>query len=189
MSKPKTHIKETSIMRSRQSFKHLKSLTLSSGLIAIVAISACASPTPETKPANPFPNPPSTSEPKANASAPANPKANEKTNDQAGKPNQGGQVIEVGAYHLELVTINEEGGVHIDLFLQNGSDHSPIPDAKVSAQVQLPNDTKKSLDLPYKADGKHYGALLSETVAGEYKVVILSDIKGEKINGRFSFKR
>lgn len=184
-------------MQLRKSLKHLKSLTLSSGLIGIMAITACASPTPETKPPNPFPNSPSTSEPKANASAPANPKASEKArekasgkaNDQVGKPNQGGQVIEVGAYHLELVTINEEGGVHIDLFLQNGSDHSPIPDAKVSAQVQLPNGSKKALELPYKADGKHYGALLSETISGEYKVVILSEIKGEKINGRFSFKR
>lgn len=180
-------------MQLRQSLKHLKSLTLSSGLIGIMAIAACASPAPETKPPNPFPTAPSTSEPKANASAPANlkasEKASEKAKDQAGKPNQGGQVIEVGAYHLELVTINEEGGVHIDLFLQNGSDHSPIPDAKVSAQVQLPNGSKKALELPYKADGKHYGALLSETISGEYKVVILSEIKGEKINGRFSFKR
>jgi hypothetical protein len=178
-------------MRSWQSLKYLKSLTLSSGLIGIMAIVACASPTPEPKPAppNPFPNSTS-SEPQATASSQANSKANEKANDQtSGKPNQGGQVVEVGAYHLELVTINEEGGVHIDLFLQNGSDHSSVPDAKVSAQVQLPNGTKKSLDMPYKADGKHYGALLSETVVGEYKVVILSDIKGEKINGRFSFKR
>ncbi len=174
-----------------QSLKHLKSLTISSGLIAIIAIAACASPAPETKPANPFPN--ASAEPKANPAAQASPKANdkanEKANEKAGKPNQGGQVIEAGAYHLELVTINEETGVHIDLFLQNGGDHSPIPDAKVSAQVQLPNGTKKALDLPYKEDGKHYGALLSETTAGEYKVVILSEIKGEKINGRFSFKR
>ncbi|WP_271253842.1 hypothetical protein [Pseudanabaena sp. Chao 1811] len=167
----------------------LKSLAISSGLIGIIAIAACASPAPESKPANPFPNSPSSSEPKANASATASPKASEKVNEKAGKPNQGGQVVESGAYHLELVTINEEGGVHIDLFLQNGSDHSPIPDAKVSAQVQLPNGTKKALEMPYKEDGKHYGALLSETIAGEYKVVILSEIKGEKINGRFSFKR
>jgi hypothetical protein len=177
-------------MRSLQS---LKFLMLSSGLV--IAIAACSSPTPETKtaPPNPIPTPSNTTEP-TKVTAPKNSdKASEKPSDKGSenhsKPNQGGQVVEVGAYHLELVAINEDGGVHIDLFLQNGSDHSPIPDAKVSAQVQLPNGTKKSLDMPYKADGKHYGALLSETVAGEYKVVILSEIKGEKINGRFAFKR
>jgi hypothetical protein len=174
-----------------RSLKSLKSLTVVSSLIGIIAIAACSSPTPETKPAppNPFPTPANTSEP-TKAAAPKNSdKASDKPSENHGKANQGGQVVEVGAYHLELVAINEDGGVHIDLFLQNGSDHSPIPDAKVSAQVQLPNGTKKSLDMPYKADGKHYGALLSETIAGEYKVVILSEIKGEKINGRFAFKR
>jgi hypothetical protein len=176
-------------MRTLQS---LKSLTLSSGVI--IAIAACSSPTPETKssPSNPISSPANPSE-LTKATAPKNidkgEKPSDKTSENHGKPNQGGQVVEVGAYHLELVSINEDGGVHIDLFLQNGSDHSPIPDAKVSAQVQLPNGTKKSLDMPYKEDGKHYGALLSETIAGEYKVVILSEIKGKKINGRFTFKR
>ena len=169
----------------------LKSLTIASGLICLIAIAACSSPTPEAKtaPPNPIPTPANTSEP-IKAIAPKNSdKTSDKPSENHSKANQGGQVVEVGAYHLELVTINEDGGVHIDLFLQNGSDHAPIPDAKVSAQVQLPNGTKKSLDMPYKADGKHYGGLLSETVAGEYKVVILSEIKGEKINGRFGFKR
>jgi hypothetical protein len=170
-----------------RSLNSLKSLTIVSSLISIIVIAACSSPTPETKTAPP--NPVNTSEPtKANA-----PKNSDKPSDKASgnhsKASQGGQVVEVGAYHLELVAINEDGGVHIDLFLQNGSDHSPIPDAKVSAQVQLPNGTKKTLDMPYKADGKHYGAFLSETIAGEYKAVILSEIKGEKINGRFAFKR
>ncbi len=178
-----------------RSLKSLKSLTISPVLIGIIAIAACSSPTPETKssPSNPIPTPANTIEPtKATATKnidKVSEKPSDKTSENHGKPNQGGQVVEVGAYHLELVAINEDGGVHIDLFLQNGSDHSPIPDAKVSAQVQLPNGTKKSLDMPYKADGKHYGALLSETIAGEYKVVILSEIKGEKINGRFAFKR
>ncbi|TYQ25311.1 hypothetical protein PseudUWO311_16005 [Pseudanabaena sp. UWO311] len=182
-----------------RSLKSLKSLTIVSSLICLIAIAACSSPTPETKPAPPNPiqtsaNPSASTKATAPKSSDKNSdqasdKPNDKTSENHGKANQGGQVVEVGAYHLELVSINEDGGVHIDLFLQNGSDHSPIPDAKVSAQVQLPNGTKKSLDMPYKADGKHYGALLSETIAGEYKVVILSEIKGEKINGRFAFKR
>lgn len=170
-----------------RSLKSLKSLTISPVLIGIIAIASCSSPTPETK--SSLPNPISTPANPSEQTKATAPKNSDKPNENHGKANQGGQVVEVGAYHLELVAINEDGGVHIDLFLQNGSDHSPIPDAKVSAQVQLPNGTKKSLDMPYKADGKHYGALLSETIVGEYKVVILSEIKGEKINGRFAFKR
>lgn len=32
-------------------------------------------------------------------------------------------------------------------------------------------------------------ALLPEADVGEYQVVVLSDIQGEKVNGRFLFKR
>jgi len=156
---------------------YFKLILIGSGLIGL--LSACSSPTPQATAPIPIATAPTNSKTEPS-------KAAAKPSENHSKPNQ---VVEVGTYHLELVAINEDGGVHIDLFLQNGSDHSPIPDAKVSAQVQLPNGTKKSLDMPYKADGKHYGGLLSETIAGEYKVVILSEIKGQKINGRFAFKR
>jgi len=105
------------------------------------------------------------------------------------KPKQGGQVIETGAYHLELVTAKEEGGTHIDFFLQKADTHESVADAKVTAQIQLPDGTQKSLDLAYDAAGKHYTVNLDGKTAGEYKVVVLTDIKGEKVNGRFSFKR
>ncbi len=52
---------------------------------------------------------------------------------------QGGQVIESGPYHLELVTGKETSGTHLDLFLQKGDNHEAIPSAKVTAQVQLPD--------------------------------------------------
>ena len=164
----------------------LKAILIGSGLIGLLA--ACSSPTATTPVPTATAPTNAKTEPSKAAVKPSE-KSNEKPSEKPSKVNQGGQVVEVGAYHLELVTINEEGGVHIDLFLQNGSDHSPIPDAKVSAQVQLPNGTKKSLDMPYKADGSHYGAFLSKTIAGEYKVVVFSEVKGEKINGRFAFKR
>ena len=102
---------------------------------------------------------------------------------------QGGQIIESGPYHLELVSLPEDSGVHLDFFLQTGSDHQAIPDAKVTGQVQLPNGEQKPLDFTYDAEGKHYFAVLPEKAPGEYKVVIQSDIKGEKVNGRFSFKQ
>ncbi|MBD2121796.1 hypothetical protein [Trichocoleus sp. FACHB-262] len=102
---------------------------------------------------------------------------------------QGGQVVESGPYHLELVTAKEAVGTHIDFFLQKGDNHEPVANAKVTAQVQLPDGSQKSLDMKYDAQGQHYAAILPESNAGEYKVAILSDIGGEKVNGRFSFKQ
>lgn len=102
---------------------------------------------------------------------------------------QGGQIIESGPYHLELVTVNETDGTHIDFFLQKGDNHTPISNAKVTAQVQLPDGSQKALDLKYDASGKHYYTMLPGMVAGEYKVAILSDIQGERVNARYTFKR
>jgi hypothetical protein len=102
---------------------------------------------------------------------------------------QGGQVIEVGAYHLELVTQKEDSGTHLDLYLQKGDNHEAIPNANVTAQVQLPDGSQKNLDLKYDADGKHYTALLSEKLTGQYQVKMTADINREKVNGRFSFNQ
>jgi hypothetical protein len=98
-------------------------------------------------------------------------------------------VIESGDFHLELVTAKEESGTHIDFFLLKGENHESIPDAKVTAQVQFPDGTQKSFDLAYDAPEKHYTVKLDSKAVGEYKVAILTDIKGEKVNGRFSFKQ
>ena len=70
-----------------------------------------------------------------------------------------------------------------------GDNHESVADAKVSAQIQLPDGTQKSLNLAYDAAEKHYTVKLDSKAAGEYKVAILTDIKGEKVNGRFSFKQ
>lgn len=102
---------------------------------------------------------------------------------------QGGQVIESGPYHLELVTGVETTGTHLDLFLQKGDNHEAIPNAKVTAQVQLPDGTEQSLDMKYDANEQHYTAILPGATAGEYNVAILSDISGEKVNARYSFMR
>jgi hypothetical protein len=102
---------------------------------------------------------------------------------------QGGQVIEVGVYHLELVALPEPGGVHLDFYLQTGDTHKAIPGATVTAQVETPNGEQRTLELPYDAPGEHYAAFLPAEVSGEYKVAILTDIQGEKVNGRFTFNR
>ena len=104
-------------------------------------------------------------------------------------PAQGGQVVEVGTYHLELVTSSETNGTHLDLFLQNGDTHEAIEGATVTGQVQLPNGSQKEIEFEYDAEGKHYTAMLSEAASGEYKVAVLTDIDGEKVNGRFSFTK
>lgn len=105
------------------------------------------------------------------------------------KPKKGGQVVESGAYHLELVPEQEEKGTHLDFYLQRGDNHEAIPNAKVTAQVQTPDGTQKTLPLKYDAEGKHYAALLTGNASGQYQVKVTADIKGEKVNGRFSFKK
>ena len=102
---------------------------------------------------------------------------------------QGGQVVEAGPYHLELVTLKESNGIHLDFYLQKGDTHEAIPDATVTGQIQLPDGTQKDVDFEFDAEGGHYVATLPETIAGEYNVAVLTDINGEKVNGRFSFSQ
>lgn len=123
------------------------------------------------------------------AASPLETVAKKKLISQHSKPNQGGQVVESGKYHLEFVPAPEANGTHIDLFLQRGDNHQAIPNAKVTAQVQMPDGTQKTLPLKYDAKGKHYTALLSSKASGQYQVKINADIKGEKVNGRFTFKK
>lgn len=107
----------------------------------------------------------------------------------ASKQSRGGQVVEQGAYHLELVPEKEKDGVHLDFYLQKGDNHQAIPNAKVTGQVQLPNGTQKNLTFKYDADGKHYTVLLPEKASGQYQVRMTAEMNGQKVNGRFSFKQ
>ncbi|HEY9761402.1 MAG TPA: hypothetical protein V6D07_02695 [Trichocoleus sp.] len=133
--------------------------------------------------------------PTATAPSPAKSPAAEPTQAPAADPktgdgvSQGGQVIESGPYHLELVTVKESGGTHLDFYLQKGDTHEAVTGAAVTAKVQLPDGTEKTVNLEYDAEGKHYFALLPETAPGEYQIVVLTDIAGEKVNGRFNFKQ
>jgi len=104
-------------------------------------------------------------------------------------PSQGGQVVEVGNYHMELVTLPEASGTHLDLFLQTGDTHEAIEGATVTGQVRLPDGTQKQVEFEYDAEGEHYTAMLPEAAAGEYQIAVLTDINGEKANGRFTFTK
>ncbi len=110
-------------------------------------------------------------------------------NEKEGEHSHGGQVIESGQYHLEFVAEPNDDGTHMDFYLEKGEKHEKVSDAKVTAQIQLPNGEQKTIPLEYEADEKHYHAILPEKASGEYKVAILSEVNGEKVNGRFSFKR
>ncbi len=162
----------------------LKASAMTITALGLLFLGACSSDNQATNSAStPAASAPALTQPSTAASPAVKPESGEKHG------GQGGQVIESGPYHLELVTGKETSGTHLDLFLQKGDNHEAIPNAKVTAQVQLPDGTQQSLDMKYDAGDKHYTAILPSAAAGEYKVVILSDINGEKVNARYSFMR
>ncbi|BAZ19161.1 hypothetical protein NIES4073_00310 (plasmid) [Kalymmatonema gypsitolerans NIES-4073] len=101
----------------------------------------------------------------------------------------GGQVVETGSYHLEFVPEKEANATHMDLYLLTGDNHETVPNAKVTAQVQLPGGQQKTIPFTYDAKDKHYTGLLNEKASGQYQVKITADIKDEKATGRFNFNR
>lgn len=105
-----------------------------------------------------------------------------------GDKKAGGQVVNLGQYHLEFNPDIQKDSTHLDMNLHGDQDQE-ITDAKLTAQIQLPDGTKKTLPIPYNTEEKQYTAKLPETATGDYKVVIQTDLKGEKLNGRFSFNR
>ena len=105
----------------------------------------------------------------------------------AAKGVNGGQVVNSGAYYLEFVPEKEATGTHLDLYLQKGDKKEPVPDAKVTAQVQLPNGKQQTLALKYDPEGKHYAVVFPGKEPGQYPVKMNADINGEKVDGRFTF--
>ena len=162
----------------------LKASAMTITALGLLLLGACSSGNQATNSASsPVVSAPAETQPSTVASPAAKAEAGEKHG------GQGGQVIESGPYHLEFVTAKETTAPHIDFFLQKGDNHEPISNAKVTAQVQLPDGSQQSLPMKYDVGDKHYTAILPSAAAGEYKVAILSDIDGEKVNGRFSFKQ
>lgn len=161
--------------------KSLKSFFLVGSSLGLLFLTACNSGSQTTNSGN---------SPAANTSVAASPSSPAMSDEKAhGEMAGKGMVVESGPYHLELLPEKEAEGTHLDLFLQRGDNHEAVPDAKITAQVQLPDGSQKSLDMKYDTEGKHYTVLVPGAATGEYKVAILSDIKGEKVNGRFSFNQ
>ncbi len=163
--------------------KSIKSLLMVIGSVSLIFLGACGNNNQATN---------SDSSPTVQPAESTAQKTEAVKTDASGHapvPQAGGQVVESGLYHLEFVPVKEESGTHLDFYLQKGDNHEAIPNAKVTAQVQLPDGTQKTLPLTYDAKGKHYAALLSEKAGGQYQVKVTSDINGQKVNGRFNFSR
>ncbi len=111
-----------------------------------------------------------------------------KTEEKHGE-SHGGQVVETGDYHLEFVPEKEATATHLDLYVLKGKNHQTVPDAKVTAQIQLPDGKQKTIVFTYDAKDKHYTAKITEKGIGQYQVKVTADVKGEKINGRFTFNQ
>jgi hypothetical protein len=130
---------------------------------------------------------PNTATPTAETAPPAATTAKAESR-KTGK-SKGGQVVESGKYHLEFVPLTSSNDTHLDLYLQKGDTHEAIPNAKVTADVQLPDGKLKTIPLSYDASGKHYAAVLKGKVTGQYQVKITATIGSEKADGRFNFDR
>lgn len=101
----------------------------------------------------------------------------------------GGQVVETGDYHLELVPIPEDSGIHLDFYVQTRDDLETIPNATVTAQIQLPDGQEMEIPMEYDAPGEHYFAFLPSQASGDYLVVMLTEVEGTRTNARFRFSQ
>jgi hypothetical protein len=94
-----------------------------------------------------------------------------------------------GKYHIELKPDLDKDSIHLDTKL-HGEQDKEITDAKLIAQVQLPDGSNKTLPVLYNTEEKQYTAKLpASATKGDYKVVLQVNVKGEKFNSRFSFKQ
>ena len=157
--------------------KSLKSNLIILGSVGLLFLVACnkgdqASDT-NSSPASP----PVASQPASSAPAPASANASV------------GSVLEVEGYRFEFGSEKKATGTHLYLYLQKKDKKEPVPNAKVTAQVQLPNGKQQTLALKYDAEGKHYAVVFPGKDAGSYPVKVTADINGEKVDGRFTFNQ
>jgi hypothetical protein len=172
--------------------KKINTILLSLSTASLMFLAACNNSTPTSSTSTP----PAESEPitktspsPAPTSAPTTETSTETSTEDHSQPTAGGQVVEVGKYHLEFVPEAEADQFHLDFYLQSGDTHEPVADAQVTGQVQLPSGEQKSVDFTYDAEGGHYTTVLTTAESGAYQAVIQTDINGEKVNGRFAFNK
>ncbi|MBD2772329.1 hypothetical protein [Iningainema tapete] len=159
--------------------KSLKSGLVVLGSVGLVFLVACSG-TQENTASN------TESSPAANTSKTETGKSHSQINHSDKEHSHGGQVVETGQYHLELVTHKEDKGSHLDFIIERGEKHEIVSNAKVTAQVQQPDGTQKSLDFKYDTQSKVYTASLPSNAPGQYPIKVTADVNGEKVNGRFT---
>jgi hypothetical protein len=162
--------------------RYLSSGILIAASVGLLILGGCGkeNKTGDAAPTNAAPS--SETKPTTTASKPANDMAKSHM-----APRKGGQVVESGKYHLELVPEKEASGTHLDFYLLQGDKHEIMPNAKVTADIQLPNGQQKTTPFSYDASGKHYAAVVNEKATGQYQVKITSTIGSEQVDGRFKF--
>ncbi len=98
------------------------------------------------------------------------------------------QTVEIEGYHIELDSHKKDKVTHLDIAVQKGEKHEPVVNAQVKAQLNMPDGSSKTIELPYNAPEKTYGADISDLPSGDYKLVAQLEIEGKKSNARFSLK-
>ncbi|MGL5064527.1 MAG: hypothetical protein ACRC62_31445 [Microcoleus sp.] len=166
--------------------KALKSNLMVLGSVGLLFLGSCSQGEKASEPNNSPTSAPAASQTEP-APATASPAVTAKT--EHPKTSQGGQVVESGAYYLEFLTQKEATGTHLDLYVKKGDKREPVPNAKVIAQVQLPNGKQQTLELKYDAEGKHYYGIFPGKEAGQYPVKVTANINGEKVDGRFNISQ
>jgi hypothetical protein len=172
--------------------KFIKTSLIILGCVGAISLGACSSD-PATKTESTTTSSTTSSTPAVKTETTA--KAEEKHTEGDGydhskdkKDHHSGQVVQVGKYHVEFKPDPDKDAMHLDTVLHDDKDQQ-ITDAKLIAQVQLPDGSSKTLPLAYNTGEKQYTASLPVAVAGDYKVVMQVDVKGEKFNSRFNFKK
>jgi uncharacterized lipoprotein YmbA len=102
---------------------------------------------------------------------------------------KGGQVVESGKYHLELIPEKSANETHLDLYVQKGDGHESVTDAKVSGEIQSPDGQSKPISFTYDAEGKHYAGVVPGKTTGAYQLKVTASVGADKADGRFSFDR
>lgn len=166
----------------------IKSLLLAAGSAGLLFLGACSGGGNQASaPVSATPMSPTAATPTPVSSALPTATAGHKAESE--KKAGGGIVVESGAYHLELIPEKEGSDTHLDLFLQKTDSQESVGNAKVTAQVQLPDGSQKAAEMTYDTEAKHYTAKVNSVAVGEYKVLVQSEIGSEKVNARFAFKQ
>jgi hypothetical protein len=104
-----------------------------------------------------------------------------------GDSTKGGQVVESGKYHMELVPEKATDKTHLDFYLKIDATQKDIPDAKVSGEIVSPDGQQKPITFTYDAKDKHYAADVPSKAKGSYQLKITAKMGNDKADGRFKF--